>query len=108
MLFRSYGVEWEYVHHFYYNFYVFQYATSIAASSLLSDEVLAKKPGALDRYLGLLKAGGSDDPYPLLVKAGVDMATPAPYNAIAQRMNSIMDQMEAILNGKAPSKKKPR
>jgi len=105
----AYGVEWAYVPHFFYNFYVYQYATSIAASSLLSEDVLAKKPGALDRYTTLLKSGGSDDPYLLLQRAGVDLATPAPYDAIAHRMNTIMDEMEAILakkEGKSGKKKK--
>ena len=99
-----YGIEWAYIPHFYNAFYVYQYATSIAASSLLAEDVLAKKKGALDRYLGLLKAGGSDDPYVLLQKAGVDMATPAPYDALARRMNTIMDEMEAILERKASGK----
>ncbi len=93
----SVGNEWAYIPHFYYNFYVYQYATSIAASSLLSQDVLAKKPGALDRYLTLLSAGGSDDPYVLLRAAGVDMATAAPYDALATGMDTIMDQMEKLL-----------
>ena len=102
------GNEWAFIPHFYYNFYVYQYATSIAAASLLAEDVINKKPGALDRYLTLLKAGGSDDPYVLLKSAGVDMATPAPYDAIARRMNRIMDEMEAILAKKAgkPAPKK--
>ncbi len=91
------GAEWSYVPHFYYNFYVYQYATSIAAASQFSADILAKKPGALDRYLTLLSAGGSSDPYDLLKTAGIDMATPAPYDAVATQMNGIMDQMEAIL-----------
>ncbi|GDX81980.1 oligoendopeptidase F [Deltaproteobacteria bacterium] len=95
------GNEWAYIPHFYYNFYVYQYATSLAASSLLSQDVLAKKPGALDRYLTLLSAGGSDDPYVLLRTAGVDMATNAPYDALAKGMEGIMDQMEAILAKRA-------
>lgn len=94
---EAYAIEWAYVPHFYYNFYVYQYATSIAASSLLAEDVLAGKPGAVDRYLDLLRAGGSDDPYVLLKKAGVDMATPAPYDALARRMDGIMDEIEAIL-----------
>jgi oligoendopeptidase F len=102
----AYGVEWAYIPHFYYNFYVYQYATSIAASSLLADEVLQKKKGALDRYLTLLKAGGSDDPYVLLKAAGVDLASPAPYDALARRMNAIMDEMETILKKKAAKKGK--
>lgn len=98
----AYGVEWAYIPHFYYDFYVYQYATSIAASSLLAEDVLAKKPGALDRTLALFQAGGSDEPYLLLQRAGVDLATPAPYDAVARRMNRIMDEMEAILTKREP------
>jgi oligoendopeptidase F len=91
-----YAVEWAYIPHFYHAFYVFQYATSITASSLLADAVLRGEPGARERYLRLLSAGGSDYPYELVKAAGVDLATPAPYRALAARMNRIMDEMEAI------------
>ncbi len=93
--------EWAYVPHFYYDFYVWQYATSLAASSLLTQRVLDKEPGALDAYLDLLKAGGSDDPHQLLLKAGVDMTSPDPYRAVVKQMDDIMDEMEAILDRKA-------
>lgn len=93
----AYAVEWAYIPHFYYNFYVYQYATSLAASSLLAQEVLAGKPGARERYLGLLAAGGSAYPYELLKKAGVDLATPAPYRALEARMSWAMDEIEKIL-----------
>ncbi len=93
----AYCVEWEYIPHFYNSFYVYQYATSIAASALFAQQVGRNEPGALDRYLDLLKAGGSGYPYELVKKAGVDLATPAPYQALAARMNSIMDEIEAIL-----------
>jgi oligoendopeptidase F len=92
-----YAIEWAYIPHFYSPFYVFQYATSIAAGSLFADDILAGKPGVRERYLKLLSAGGSDYPYELVKAAGVDLATPAPYNAIAARMNRIMDEIEAIL-----------
>ena len=92
-----YTIEWAYIPHFYSQFYVFQYATSIAAGSLFAADILAGKPGARERYLKLLSAGGSDYPYELVKAAGVDLATPAPYNAIATRMNRIMDEIEAIL-----------
>jgi oligoendopeptidase F len=92
------AVEWVFVHHFFYNFYMWQYSTSIAASSLLAKDVLAGEEGAVERYLDLLRAGGSDDPYLLLKRAGVDMATPEPYDALAERMDAIMDEMEAILD----------
>jgi oligoendopeptidase F len=88
--------EWAYIPHFYYDFYVYQYATSLAASSLLADAVLHKEKGAVDRYLALLSAGGSDDPMVLLGRAGVDLASPAPYRAVAARMDAIMDEIEAI------------
>jgi oligoendopeptidase F len=93
----AYCVEWAYIPHFYNSFYVYQYATSIAASALFAQRVGANEPGALPRYLDLLKAGGSGYPYDLVKKAGVDLATPAPYQALAARMNSIMDEIEAIL-----------
>ncbi len=96
------AIEWAYIPHFYNAFYVYQYATSIAASSLFADSVVAGEPGALDRYLGLLRAGGSDDPYELVKKAGVDLATPAPYRSIAARMDRIMDEIETIQARRAP------
>lgn len=90
-------IEWAYIPHFYYNFYVYQYATSIAASQAFADRILTKQAGAVDTYLGLLKSGGSDYPYELVKRAGVDLATPAPYQALVARMNRIMDQIETIL-----------
>jgi oligoendopeptidase F len=89
-------IEWAYIPHFYNAFYVYQYSTSEAASSLFADSVINDEPGAKDRYLGLLKAGGSDYPYELVKKAGVDLATPAPYQSIVARMDRIMDEIEAI------------
>lgn len=91
-----YTVEWAYIPHFYRAFYVFQYATSIAASSLFADRVLKGEPGARERYVQLLSAGGSDYPYDLVKRAGVDLATPAPYRAVIARMDRIMDEIEAI------------
>src|SRR5262249_6613887 len=92
-----YSIEWAYIPHFYNSFYVYQYATSIAASSLFAEAILLKKPGALERYRKLISSGGSDYPYELVKEAGVDLATPAPYEALVKRMNTIMDEIEAIL-----------
>jgi len=92
--------EWANVPHFYYNFYVFQYATSFTASSALSEEVLAGDKGAKDRYLTLLKSGGSDYPINLLKKAGVDMTTSQPLELTMKKMNRIMDEIEKILDKK--------
>jgi oligoendopeptidase F len=90
-------IEWAYIPHFYHAYYVYQYATSIAASQAFAERILKGEPGVVDTYLGMLKAGGSDHPYDLVKRAGVDLATPAPYRALVARMNAIMDQMEAIL-----------
>lgn len=91
-----YTVEWAYIPHFYRRFYVFQYATSVAAGSMFADEILMGTPGARERYLNILRAGGSRYPYELVKEAGVDLASPAPYQAIVRRMSAIMDQIEAI------------
>jgi oligoendopeptidase F len=92
-----YCVEWAYIPHFYNGFYVYQYATSIAASALFARKVAAEEAGALPRYLDLLRAGGSDYPYELVKAAGVDLATPAPYQALVANMNAIMDEIESIV-----------
>jgi oligoendopeptidase F len=89
--------EWAYIPHFYYDFYVFQYATSFTASSALSEEVIAGDRGARERYLGLLRAGDSDYPVNLLKKAGVDMTTSLPLELTMKKMNRVMDEMEKIL-----------
>ncbi len=64
---------------------------------MFADEILKGEPGARDKYLNILKAGASVYPYDLVKNAGVDLASPAPYQAVFKRMNSIMDQMEVIL-----------
>ncbi len=92
-----YTIEWAFIPHFYNNYYVYQYATSLAASSQFAQAVLNKEPGAKEKYIGLLSAGGSQHPYEMVKAAGVDLASPAPYQAVAARMNKIMDEIEAIL-----------
>jgi oligoendopeptidase F len=93
-----YGIEWAYIPHFYYDFYVFQYATSIAAASDLAKKINSGDQQAQQQFITLLKAGGSDYPYQLMKNAGIDMATAAPYRALIERMNNIMDKMETILD----------
>jgi len=89
--------EWSYIPHFYRDFYVYQYATSFTASTALSEKVLAGVPGATNRYLQFLSAGGSKYPIELLKDAGVDMTTDEPLELTVKRMNSVMDEMEQIL-----------
>ena len=92
----AYTVEWAFIPHFYYNFYVYQYATSLAASTQLARAVLAGDLAARDRYLALLAAGGSRHPYELLGEAGVDLAGPEPYRALEAQMTWAMDEIERI------------
>jgi oligoendopeptidase F len=81
--------------------YVFQYATSLTAGTALYEKIVEQGEAGVENYKNLLRAGGSDYPYDLLVDAGVDMATPGPYRAVVDRMNGIMDEMEALLEQKA-------
>jgi len=95
-----YTHEWMFIPHFYYNMYVYQYATSVTAGTALYEKILTDGKPAVDNFKNLLKAGGSDYPYELLKRAGVDLTTPEPYRALVSRMNGIMDGIEAILNKK--------
>jgi oligoendopeptidase F len=92
----AYCVEWAFIPHFYYGFYVYQYATSMAGAAAFTQAIEGKKPGARERFIAMLKAGGSDYPYDLYKKAGMDMASPAPYQALIARMNRLMDQIDAL------------
>ena len=92
----AYCIEWAFIPHFYYGFYVYQYATSMAGAAQFADAIEHEGAPARDRYIAMLKAGGSDYPYTLYKKAGLDMASPAPYEALVARMNRIMDQIDAI------------
>lgn len=94
----AYCVEWAYVPHFYYNFYVYQYATSFTASTALSRAILAGEPGAVERTIEFLSAGGSDYPVDILKRAGVDMTSPEPFDRTMVAMNRVMDQIEEILD----------
>lgn len=88
---------WARIPHFYMNFYVFNYATAIAAAYPLSQGLAKVEAGAFDKYMGFLKAGGSDYPVEILKKAGVDMTTTKPVDDLLVLFNSLVDQMEQIL-----------
>lgn len=88
---------WARVPHFYYNFYVYQYATGMAASELLASKVLTEKEPAIERYLSFLKAGESKYPLEVLQTAGVDMTKPDAVLAVVKKMNNILDLLEKEL-----------
>jgi oligoendopeptidase F len=96
------SVEWAMVPHFHRDFYVYQYATSFVAATALSkqirDERKRRGTGARDRYLAMLRAGGSAYPIDLLRDAGVDMTTSEPFDAAMAEMDAVMDELERILD----------
>ncbi len=108
------AIEWAYVPHFYYNFYVYQYATSMVASTSLAHAVRqeAKTAGATgktprrDAYLKMLSSGSSKYAIDLLKEAGVDLTTSAPFDTAIAEMNATMDEMERIL-ARQPKPAKP-
>ena len=91
------SIEWARIPHFYYNFYVYQYATGISAASALVQQILHEGQPAVDRYLSFLKSGSSDYSIALLKKAGVDMTTPEPVKQAFQLFESHLTQMEDLL-----------
>jgi len=94
------NVEWAYIPHFYYNYYVYQYATSFTASAALAEGILNKEEEALEKYLTFLSSGGSKYPIELLKETGVDMTGPVPFDKTMNRMNWAMDEIEKILKKK--------
>ena len=88
---------WARIPHFYYNFYVYQYATGFAASEVLAKKVKTEGEPAVNKYLNFLKAGSSDYPINILTAAGVDMNSPEPVRAVSERMNQVLNEMEDLL-----------
>jgi len=94
------NMEWAYIPHFYYNFYVYQYSTSFTASNSLAERVLNKEEGALENYLAFLGSGGADYPIESLKKAGVDMTSSEAFDKTIVSMSRVMDEIEKILDKK--------
>ena len=93
----TYGSEWAYVPHFYNSFYLYQYATCIAAASYFAGSVLQGGVAERETYLGVLRAGGSDHPVAVIRRAGLDMTSPTPYRAIIKVFADTLDQCDALL-----------
>ena len=92
----AYCTEWAYISHFYNGFYVWQYASSMVGAAELTSAIAREGAPARERFVRLLKAGGSDYAYALYQRAGIDMAQSAPYQALMARMNRLMDEFEAL------------
>ena len=90
------AMEWARIPHFYYNYYVFQYATGYSAAIALSRRILSEGEPAVKDYLGFLSGGCSKSPIDLLKGAGVDMTSPAPVNQALQLFGELLDEMEEL------------
>ena len=91
------AMEWARIPHFYYNYYVFQYATGYSAAIALSRKILAEGERAVKDYLNFLSGGCSKSPIDLLKGAGVDMTTSAPVEEALQLFGQLLDEMEQLM-----------
>ena len=91
------AMEWARIPHFYYNYYVFQYATGYSAAVALSEQILNEGKPAVDRYIDFLKSGSSDYPLNVLNKAGVDMTTEEPVNNAMKLFAKLVDEMDQLI-----------
>ena len=90
------AMEWARIPHFYYNYYVFQYATGYSAAIALSRRILREGAPAVKDYLGFLSGGCSKSPIDLLKGAGVDMTSPEPVNQALALFGELLDEMEEL------------
>ncbi len=90
------GYEWSRIPHFYYNFYVYQYATSFCAAVAIARRILAEGQPAVDAYLEFLSSGCTKDPVSLLKIAGVDLGTKEPIEQALKLFEELIQEMEAL------------
>jgi oligoendopeptidase F len=94
-----YGIEWAYIPHFYSDFYVYQYATSMSGAVWFANQILEGSTEVRDAFIRILRAGGSDYPHNILLKeAGLDLRKPEAYQAAFARMENLMDRIEKLLD----------
>ena len=89
--------EWARIPHFYYNFYVYQYATSFCAACAIAEKILKEGQPAVAQYKKFLSSGCTDAPVELLKIAGVDLTTPAPIQAALDKFGKIIDELETLV-----------
>ena len=90
------ALEWTRIPHFFYNYYVFQYATGFSAAVAIADRILTLGEPAVADYKKFLSGGSSTDPIGLLKIAGVDMSSPAPVNAALKLFGELVDELEKL------------
>ena len=89
-------LEWARIPHFYYDYYVYQYATGYSAAIALSQRILAEGETAVRDYIGFLSGGCSADPITLLRGAGVDMTDPKPVNDALSLFGELIKEMDGL------------
>lgn len=89
--------EWARIPHFFYNYYVFQYATGFSAAVAIANRILEEGEEAVKDYKKFLSGGGSTDPISLLKIAGVDMSSPEPVNSALKLFGELIDEMEQLV-----------
>jgi oligoendopeptidase F len=94
------GMEWAYIPHFYYKYYVYSYATGLASGIAIADRVRQQGEPAVKAYLGMLAGGCSEPPLVLLGRAGVDLTTAAPVEAAMRTFARTLDEVEGLLAAK--------
>ena len=90
------ALEWARIPHFFYNYYVYQYATGFSAAAAIAERILTLGEPAVEDYKRFLSSGGSSDPISLLKIAGVDMGTPEPVNAALQLFGELTEELEKL------------
>ena len=91
------ALEWARIPHFFYNYYVFQYATGFSAAVAIANKILEEGEPAVKAYKKFLSGGDSTDPISLLKIAGVDMSTPDPVNSALKLFGELIDEMEELI-----------
>ena len=91
------ALEWARIPHFFYNYYVFQYATGFSAAVAIANRILAEGAPAVADYKRFLSGGSSTDPVSLLKIAGVDMSTPEPVNSALELFGELAEELEKLV-----------
>ena len=90
---------WAYIPHLFNTpYYVYQYATSFSASLKIYENIKNNLPGAMENYIKMLKAGGSQYPIDIVKLAGVDLSCKEPFLAVVNRLTDLVDQLEKLIN----------
>ena len=91
-------MEWAYIPHFYYKYYVFTYATGLSSGIAFADKIIKEGEPAREAYLGMLKGGSSKPPLVLLKEAGLDLTKPAAIESALKLFDKTIDQLEELLD----------